>query len=116
VADLSLDSRRIVPGALFLAVPGTREHGLRHAAAACRAGATLVAWEPADGWSRRPAGGLRGVRGAGTARATGRARRPLFRRAVAPRAGRRHHRHERQDHLHAPGRQARSTASAGAPA
>jgi predicted amidohydrolase len=31
VADMSLDSRRIVPGALFLAVPGTREHGLRHA-------------------------------------------------------------------------------------
>lgn len=50
VADLSLDSRRIVPGALFFAVPGTREHGLRHAAAAAAAGATLVAWEPADGW------------------------------------------------------------------
>lgn len=50
VADLSLDSRRIVAGALFLAVPGTREHGLRHAPAAVAAGATLVAWEPADGW------------------------------------------------------------------
>jgi UDP-N-acetylmuramoyl-L-alanyl-D-glutamate--2,6-diaminopimelate ligase len=49
VADLSLDSRRIVPGALFFAVPGTREHGLRHAAAAAAAGATLVAWEPAAG-------------------------------------------------------------------
>jgi UDP-N-acetylmuramoyl-L-alanyl-D-glutamate--2,6-diaminopimelate ligase len=50
VADLSLDSRRILPGALFFAVPGTRQHGLRHAAAAAAAGATLVAWEPADGY------------------------------------------------------------------
>jgi UDP-N-acetylmuramoyl-L-alanyl-D-glutamate--2,6-diaminopimelate ligase len=50
VADLSLDSRRIVPGALFLAVPGTRAHGLRHAPAAASAGATLIAWEPAAGW------------------------------------------------------------------
>jgi UDP-N-acetylmuramoyl-L-alanyl-D-glutamate--2,6-diaminopimelate ligase len=49
VADLSLDSRRIVPGAMFLAVQGTREHGLRHAAAAAAAGAGMVAWEPADG-------------------------------------------------------------------
>jgi UDP-N-acetylmuramoyl-L-alanyl-D-glutamate--2,6-diaminopimelate ligase len=54
VADLSLDSRRITPGALFLAVPGTREHGLRHAAAAARAGAALVAWEPADGLDPPP--------------------------------------------------------------
>jgi UDP-N-acetylmuramoyl-L-alanyl-D-glutamate--2,6-diaminopimelate ligase len=58
VADLSLDSRRIVPGALFLAVPGTRMHGLHHAAAAVQAGATLVAWEPAEGAGapRLPAG------------------------------------------------------------
>jgi UDP-N-acetylmuramoyl-L-alanyl-D-glutamate--2,6-diaminopimelate ligase len=50
VMDLSLDDRRIVPGAMFLAVPGTRSHGLRFAAAAAAAGATLVAYEPADGW------------------------------------------------------------------
>ena len=49
VADLSLDSRRIGPGGLFLAVAGTREHGLKHAAAAVEAGATAVAWEPGDG-------------------------------------------------------------------
>jgi UDP-N-acetylmuramoyl-L-alanyl-D-glutamate--2,6-diaminopimelate ligase len=49
VADLSLDSRRIVPGAMFLAVPGGRMHGLDHAAAAAAAGATLIAWEPAEG-------------------------------------------------------------------
>jgi UDP-N-acetylmuramoyl-L-alanyl-D-glutamate--2,6-diaminopimelate ligase len=54
VADLSLDSRRIVPGGMFLAVPGTRAHGLRHAAAAAAAGATLVAWEPADGCGAPP--------------------------------------------------------------
>jgi UDP-N-acetylmuramoyl-L-alanyl-D-glutamate--2,6-diaminopimelate ligase len=49
VTDLCLDSRGIVPGALFLAMPGTREHGLRFAAAAADAGAAAVAWEPADG-------------------------------------------------------------------
>ena len=47
--DLSMDSRRIVPGAMFLAVPGVRDHGLHHAAAAAAAGATLVAWQPAAG-------------------------------------------------------------------
>jgi len=49
VVDLSLDSRRIARGGMFLAVPGTRAHGLQYAAAAAAAGATLVAWEPADG-------------------------------------------------------------------
>ncbi|NGP52180.1 UDP-N-acetylmuramoyl-L-alanyl-D-glutamate--2,6-diaminopimelate ligase [Thioalkalivibrio sp. XN8] len=49
VTDITLDSRRVVPGALFLAVPGARSHGLQHAAAAAAAGATLVAWEPAAG-------------------------------------------------------------------
>jgi UDP-N-acetylmuramoyl-L-alanyl-D-glutamate--2,6-diaminopimelate ligase len=49
VADLSLDSRRVGPGTLFLAVPGTRAHGLKFAAEAAAAGASLVAWEPAAG-------------------------------------------------------------------
>jgi UDP-N-acetylmuramoyl-L-alanyl-D-glutamate--2,6-diaminopimelate ligase len=49
VTDLSLDSRRIAPGALFMAVPGARAHGLQFAEAAARAGASLVAWEPAAG-------------------------------------------------------------------
>jgi len=58
VRDLSLDSRAVTPGALFLAVPGAREHGLRHAAEAAEAGARLIAWEPADGLGtpRLPAG------------------------------------------------------------
>ncbi|HUH00203.1 MAG TPA: UDP-N-acetylmuramoyl-L-alanyl-D-glutamate--2,6-diaminopimelate ligase [Gammaproteobacteria bacterium] len=47
VVDLTLDSRRIVPGALFLAVPGTRGHGLQYVAQAAAAGAALIAWEPA---------------------------------------------------------------------
>lgn len=51
VVDLTLDSRSVVPGSLFVAVPGTREHGLRHAAAAAAAGATFIAWEPVDGVS-----------------------------------------------------------------
>lgn len=49
VTDISLDSRRITPGALFLAVPGARSHGLQHAAAAASAGAACVAWEPGGG-------------------------------------------------------------------
>ena len=49
VTDLSLDSRRIAPGGLFLAVPGAHAHGLQFAEAAARAGASLVAWEPAAG-------------------------------------------------------------------
>ena len=49
VTDITLDSRRARPGALFLAVPGARSHGLQHAVAAVEAGASLVAWEPADG-------------------------------------------------------------------
>jgi UDP-N-acetylmuramoyl-L-alanyl-D-glutamate--2,6-diaminopimelate ligase len=49
VADLSLDSRRIVPGAMFLALPGARSHGLDYAPAAAAAGASFIAWEPAVG-------------------------------------------------------------------
>jgi UDP-N-acetylmuramoyl-L-alanyl-D-glutamate--2,6-diaminopimelate ligase len=49
VTDITLDSRRVTPGALFLAVPGTRSHGLEHAAAAAAAGAACIAWEPANG-------------------------------------------------------------------
>jgi UDP-N-acetylmuramoyl-L-alanyl-D-glutamate--2,6-diaminopimelate ligase len=49
--DITLDSRRATPGGLFFAVAGGRAHGLAHAADAVRAGAALVAWEPADGLS-----------------------------------------------------------------
>jgi UDP-N-acetylmuramoyl-L-alanyl-D-glutamate--2,6-diaminopimelate ligase len=48
VPDLTLDSRRVTPGALFLAVPGRHCHGARYAADAALAGAGAIAWEPAD--------------------------------------------------------------------
>ncbi len=49
VPDITLDSRRVTPGCLFLAVPGGRAHGLSHATEAVRGGAGMVAWEPAGG-------------------------------------------------------------------
>ncbi|MEJ2515160.1 MAG: UDP-N-acetylmuramoyl-L-alanyl-D-glutamate--2,6-diaminopimelate ligase [Gammaproteobacteria bacterium] len=49
VPDITLDSRRVTPGCLFLAVAGGRAHGLSHVAEAADAGAGMVAWEPADG-------------------------------------------------------------------
>lgn len=45
VADLCIDSRRVVPGALFMAVPGTAVDGANYAAAALAAGAAAVAGE-----------------------------------------------------------------------
>lgn len=49
ITDLSLDSRRIAPGAAFLALQGLHSHGIHFAAQAFRAGARAVLWEPADG-------------------------------------------------------------------
>lgn len=49
LTGLSLDSRRIVPGALFLACRGTRTHGLEYLDQALANGAAAVAWEPAPG-------------------------------------------------------------------
>lgn len=46
---LSLDSRRLTPGGLFLACRGTRTHGLEHLPQALANGAAAVAWEPAPG-------------------------------------------------------------------
>ncbi len=51
IGGLSLDSRAIEPGMLFLAVRGTREHGLVHVQQALARGAAAVAWEPLDGVS-----------------------------------------------------------------
>lgn len=47
---LTLDSREVRPGSLFLAVPGLRHDGREHIAAAVRAGAVAVAYESADGF------------------------------------------------------------------
>jgi UDP-N-acetylmuramoyl-L-alanyl-D-glutamate--2,6-diaminopimelate ligase len=49
VTDLALDSRRVTPGAVFLACQGRSTHGLAHAAEAVGGGAVAVLWEPAPG-------------------------------------------------------------------
>jgi UDP-N-acetylmuramoyl-L-alanyl-D-glutamate--2,6-diaminopimelate ligase len=49
ITGLALDSRKVQPGDLFLAVAGSRTHGLQHARQALALGAAAVAWEPAAG-------------------------------------------------------------------
>lgn len=56
VVDISLDSRRVVAGGLFMACAGRRTHGLVGAESAVDAGACAVLWEPVDG--QIPAAGL----------------------------------------------------------
>ncbi len=51
VRGLSLDSRTIRPGDLFLACAGTRQHGIRFASAARSNGAAAVLAEPNADWS-----------------------------------------------------------------
>ena len=49
VTGLALDSRKVQGGDLFMAVAGTREHGLQHARQALALGASAVVWEPVSG-------------------------------------------------------------------
>ncbi len=49
VADLTLDSRQVREGSLFLACRGTRQHGLEFLPQALANGADAVLWEPAPG-------------------------------------------------------------------
>jgi UDP-N-acetylmuramoyl-L-alanyl-D-glutamate--2,6-diaminopimelate ligase len=49
VADITLDSRTVRPGSLFLACRGRTQHGLAHARAAAAAGARAILWEPSPG-------------------------------------------------------------------
>jgi UDP-N-acetylmuramoyl-L-alanyl-D-glutamate--2,6-diaminopimelate ligase len=49
VSDLTIDSRRVRPGAAFVALPGTRTHGVGFAAQAVAAGARVILWEPVAG-------------------------------------------------------------------
>ncbi len=51
VTGVELDSRRVVPGSLFLALRGHAQHGLAFAGEALRRGAAAIAWEPAEGVS-----------------------------------------------------------------
>lgn len=53
VTGVSLDSRRIRPGDLYAALPGSRVHGIDHADAAVAAGAVAVLTDP-DGAARAP--------------------------------------------------------------
>lgn len=49
ITDLTLDSRAVTPGAAFVALPGTRTHGIGFAAQAVNAGAAAILWEPMEG-------------------------------------------------------------------
>jgi UDP-N-acetylmuramoyl-L-alanyl-D-glutamate--2,6-diaminopimelate ligase len=46
IADLTLDSRQVMAGSLFLACAGTRRHGLVFARQAYDQGAAAIVWEP----------------------------------------------------------------------
>lgn len=49
VTDIAVDSRRVTPGALFLACQGIASHGLQYLDGALAAGARAVVWEAAPG-------------------------------------------------------------------
>jgi UDP-N-acetylmuramoyl-L-alanyl-D-glutamate--2,6-diaminopimelate ligase len=49
VNELSLDSRQVRAGGLFLALPGRQHHGLEFAAEVAARGAAALLWEPAPG-------------------------------------------------------------------
>ncbi|SDS70352.1 UDP-N-acetylmuramoylalanyl-D-glutamate--2,6-diaminopimelate ligase [Halopseudomonas litoralis] len=51
ITDLTLDSRKVAPGFLFLAVPGQRHDGREHIEQAIAAGAAAVAYETGDGFT-----------------------------------------------------------------
>jgi UDP-N-acetylmuramoyl-L-alanyl-D-glutamate--2,6-diaminopimelate ligase len=46
ILDITLDSREVRAGSLFLALPGRTVHGLKFAAEAAARGASVVLWEP----------------------------------------------------------------------
>jgi len=48
IAGLTLDSRAVAPGDAFVALAGTRGHGLDHAGEAIARGAPAVLWDPAE--------------------------------------------------------------------
>jgi UDP-N-acetylmuramoyl-L-alanyl-D-glutamate--2,6-diaminopimelate ligase len=72
VSDMTLDSREVRSGTLFLALAGGRAHGLKFAAEAAARGASAVLWDPAadavppalpDGVFAAPVPGLRFLAG-----------------------------------------------------
>lgn len=48
IRDITLDSRQVTPGCLFLAARGAKTHGLDYAKDALDRGAVAIAWEPDD--------------------------------------------------------------------
>ena len=72
ISDITLDSRRVVPGGVFFALQGTTGHGLDYLPQALAAGAAAVVYEPAPGVAAPegpavpaiPVPGLRGRLGA----------------------------------------------------
>jgi UDP-N-acetylmuramoyl-L-alanyl-D-glutamate--2,6-diaminopimelate ligase len=75
VRGLTLDSRAVQPGDLFLALPGRRSHGLEHAAEAAARGARAILFDPPVGAAGGPAAaaGAGAVGGTGAAGDAGRA-------------------------------------------
>lgn len=55
ITDITLDSRKVIPGGAFVALPGLRTHGISFAAQAVNAGASAVLWEPGEGVDKRNA-------------------------------------------------------------
>jgi UDP-N-acetylmuramoyl-L-alanyl-D-glutamate--2,6-diaminopimelate ligase len=58
VADLTLYSGAVTPGAAFVAVAGGRDHGLAHATEALARGAAIVLYEPTSAYADVPAPSL----------------------------------------------------------
>ncbi len=53
VTSLSLDSRKIQPGGLFLACAGGDQHGMDYLSQALELGAVALAYEPDDNWNKQ---------------------------------------------------------------
>ena len=60
IVDLTLDSREVREGSLFLALSGRRAHGLEFAADAAARGASVVLWEPEGAPYDLPSDGVPG--------------------------------------------------------
>ncbi len=58
ILGVTLDSRNVKPGTLFLACAGSQQHGLVYARQAIEQGAVAIAWEPDSGEGDRLAAGL----------------------------------------------------------
>lgn len=50
IADLSINSRTLVPGSLFVALKGTQQHGLEFVAGALQREVAAIVWEPDAGF------------------------------------------------------------------